>query len=110
MKALMSHPDTKHLDMETMTRIACTMVVRFGEAEGESLESDLTVAFSEEEILAMEKGFTYADPEVVLQQANTQHVDRGGSPVSFGVQPQDIVSAEDVCSLQAIKHEKQRIG
>ena len=44
---------------------------------------------------------------VVLQDAHRKHVNRAGKSVSFGVQPQDIAAADDVCSLRDVRKEKK---
>ena len=52
-KALATHPHTKHLDDDTMNKIACTMIYRFGKPEGETVEESVTSLFSPEELCAL---------------------------------------------------------
>jgi hypothetical protein len=53
LKALMNHPETRHLDIEEMTKIACTMIYRFGTNEGESVEEGVASLFSPDELVKM---------------------------------------------------------
>jgi len=62
-KALQTHPDTKHMNPEDMTRIACTMVFRFGQVEKESVEESVASLFTPEEIVSMAQ-------EMVKQNGN----------------------------------------
>jgi len=93
MKALSTHPDTKHLDSETMTRIACTMIFRFGTEEGSSLEHDLTLDFSDEELVAMSKDLICQAPEIITQEiprsapAPQVTVQDPEAPTNLGAQP-----------------------
>lgn len=64
MKALMMHPDTKDMNIELMTRIACTMVFRFGQNESESVEESLASLFSPEEMVTMAKHMVEHEPSL----------------------------------------------
>jgi len=57
MKALKMHPDTRHLSSEAMTRVACSMLYRFGDKIQPSVETEYSssVDFADDEIVEMAK-------------------------------------------------------
>lgn len=52
------------MNIELMTRIACTMVFRFGQNESESVEESLASLFSPEEMVTMAKHMVEHEPSL----------------------------------------------
>ena len=67
-QALTTHPDTQELDMDQKIRIACTMIYRFGEIETGSVEDNVTLEFSTEQLVAMSAELSAMREKVLLQQ------------------------------------------
>lgn len=74
MKALQTHPDTKHLDPQDMVRIACTMIFRFGQVEKESVEESVASLFTPEEIVLMAREMGKQNPQSSIKSHQSKSV------------------------------------
>lgn len=117
MKSLKAHPDTKHLDAEAMTRVACSMIYRFGSPMPESVETEYesSVDFTDEEIVQMaafldqHKGLHVLDKDepqaeseraVLMAQYNEPQEPTTAQSVFAGVYPARVCMASPLEDLE----------